>query len=203
MAICIMSLMFWLALRWADEMHTPRGNKWLILISLIVGLSFGVHFMGLLTIPAIGMIYFFKNYKVVTVKNFIIANVISVGVLLFIFKLLLPNALRLFGYLEVFFVNTFGMPFNSGSIIAALLVIGAFYYGLNYTRKKNLPIINTIILCTVFVLIGFSTWLMIPIRAFVVGLLQLRTISGNAFVVRTNVYRYLWRIGRRTTVYRR
>jgi len=165
MAICIMSLMFWLALRWADEMHTPRGNKWLILISLIVGLSFGVHFMGLLTIPAIGMIYFFKNYKVVTVKNFIIANVISVGVLLFIFKLLLPNALRLFGYLEVFFVNTFGMPFNSGSIIAALLVIGAFYYGLNYTRKKNLPIINTIILCTVFVLIGFSTWLMIPIRA--------------------------------------
>ncbi|AXG69469.1 hypothetical protein KORDIASMS9_01691 [Kordia sp. SMS9] len=165
MAICIMSLMFWLALRWADEMHTPRGNKWLILISLIVGLSFGVHFMGLLTIPAIGMIYFFKNYKVVTIKNFIIANVISVGVLLFIFKLLLPNALRLFGYLEVFFVNTFGMPFNSGSIIAAILVIGAFYYGLNYTRKKNLPIINTIILCTVFVLIGFSTWLMIPIRA--------------------------------------
>ncbi|MFK7746793.1 MAG: DUF2723 domain-containing protein, partial [Kordia sp.] len=141
------------------------GNKWLILISLVVGLSFGVHFMGLLTIPAIGMIYFFKNYKVVTVQNFIIANVVSVGVLLFIFKLLLPNSLRLFGYLEVFFVNTFGMPFNSGSIIAALLIIGAFYYGLNYTRKKNLPIINTIILCTVFILIGFSTWLMIPIRA--------------------------------------
>ncbi|MFK7748819.1 MAG: DUF2723 domain-containing protein, partial [Kordia sp.] len=70
MAICIMSVMFWLALRWADEMHTPRGNKWLILISLVVGLSFGVHFMGLLTIPAIGMIYFFKNYKVVTVQNF-------------------------------------------------------------------------------------------------------------------------------------
>ncbi|WP_420571762.1 DUF2723 domain-containing protein [Kordia sp.] len=165
MAICIMSIMFWLALRWADEMHTPRGNKWLILISLVVGLSFGVHFMGLLTIPAIGMIYFFKNYKVVTVQNFILANVISIGVLLFIFKLLLPNTLRLFGYLEVFFVNTFGMPFNSGSIIAALLIVGAFYYGLSMTKKKNLPVINTIILCTLYILIGFSTWLMIPIRA--------------------------------------
>ncbi|MGH1385906.1 protein O-mannosyl-transferase family [Kordia sp.] len=165
MAICIMSVLFWLALRWADEMHTPRGNKWLILISLVVGLSFGVHFMGLLTIPAIGMIYFFKNYKVVTIQNFIVANVVSIGVLLFIFKLLLPNALRLFGYLEVFFVNTFGMPFNSGSIIAALLVIGGFYYGLNYTRKKNLPLLNTILLCTIYILIGFSTWLMIPIRA--------------------------------------
>jgi hypothetical protein len=165
MAICIMSIMFWLALKWADEMHTPRGNKWLILISLVVGLSFGVHFMGLLTIPAIGMIYFFKNYKVITVKNFIIANVISVAVLLFIFKLLLPNVLRLFGYLEVFFVNTFGMPFNSGSIIAALLIVAVFYYGLKYTRKKNFPVINTIILCIAFILIGFSTWLMIPIRA--------------------------------------
>ncbi|MEM6685401.1 MAG: DUF2723 domain-containing protein [Bacteroidota bacterium] len=165
MAICIMSIMFWLALRWADEMHTPRGNKWLILISLVVGLSFGVHFMGLLTIPAIGMIYFFKNYKVITIQNFVLANVISIGVLLFIFKLLLPNVLRLFGYLEVFFVNTFGMPFNSGSIIAALLLIGAFYYGLRMTRKKNLPVINTIILCTLYILIGFSTWLMIPIRA--------------------------------------
>jgi tetratricopeptide (TPR) repeat protein len=137
----------------------------LILISLVVGLSFGVHFMGLLTIPAIGMIYFFKNYKVITIKNFIIANVVSIAVLLFIFKLLLPNVLRLFGYLEVFFVNTFGMPFNTGSIIAALLLIGVFYYGLKYTRKKNLPLINTIILCTVYILIGFSTWLMIPIRA--------------------------------------
>ena len=165
MAICIMSIMFWLALKWADQMHTPRGNKWLILISLVIGLSFGVHFMGLLTIPALGMIYYFKNYKNITVKNFIVANAISIGVLLFIFKLLLPNTLRLFGYLEVFFVNTFGMPFNSGSIITALLIIGGFYYGLNTTRKRNMPVLNTIILCTVYILIGFSTWLMIPIRA--------------------------------------
>ena len=44
-------------------MNTPRGDKWLLMISFVIGLSFGVHFMGLLTIPAIGMIYYFKNYK--------------------------------------------------------------------------------------------------------------------------------------------
>ena len=48
----------------------PRGNKWFILISFVTGLSFGVHFMGLLTIPAIGLIYFFKNYQTVTTKKF-------------------------------------------------------------------------------------------------------------------------------------
>jgi len=66
MATLIMSSMFWLGLRWEQDMNTPRGNKWLILIAFIIGLSFGVHFMGLLTIPAIGLIYYFKNYKEVT-----------------------------------------------------------------------------------------------------------------------------------------
>ncbi len=165
MATFLMSLMFWMGLRWSDEMHEPRGNRWLILISLVIGLSFGVHFMALLTIPAIGMIYYFKNYENITAKSFILANVISVAILLFIFKLLLPNVMRLFGYLEVFFVNSIGMPFNSGTIIAGLLIIAAFYFGLKYTRDRGYIQLNTIVLCVMFVLIGFSTWLMIPIRA--------------------------------------
>ncbi|MFD0861073.1 DUF2723 domain-containing protein [Sungkyunkwania multivorans] len=165
MATFIMALMFWLALRWEQDMHKPRGNRWLILIAFLIGLSFGVHFMGLLTIPAIGMIYFFKNYEKVTVKNFILANVVSVAVLLFIFKLLLPSTLKFFGYLEVFFVNSIGLPFNSGTIIAGIAIIAAFYFLLRYTRKKQYVQLNTITLCVLFVLIGFSSWVMIPIRA--------------------------------------
>ncbi|MBT8325943.1 MAG: DUF2723 domain-containing protein [Winogradskyella sp.] len=165
MATLIMAILFYLGLRWERDMNKPRGNKWLILIAFVIGLSFGVHFMGLLTIPAIGLIYFFKNYKTVTVKNFIIANVASAAVLLFIFKLLLPSTLKLFGYLEVFFVNTFGLPFNSGTIIAGLLVIGLFYFGLNYTRKHKYTNANTLVLCLLFVFIGFSSWMMLPIRA--------------------------------------
>ena len=165
MATMIMALMFYLGLRWEQDMHKPRGNKWLVLISFIVGLSFGVHFMGLLTIPAIGRIYFFKNYKTITVKNFIAANVVVVAILLFIFKLLAPNILRFFSALEIFFVNSIGLPFNSGSIIAGLLIVAAIYYGLNYTRKKQYKHLNTGVLCLTFVILGFSTWLMLPIRA--------------------------------------
>lgn len=165
MATMIMAIMFYLGLRWEQDMDKPRGNKWLILISFIVGLSFGVHFMGLLTIPAIGLIYFFKNYKTVTVKNFIIANVVVVAILLFIFKLLAPNILRYFSALEIFFVNSIGLPFNSGSVIAGLILVAGFYFGIKYTREKGLKHLNTGILCVAFVIIGFSTWLMLPIRA--------------------------------------
>lgn len=165
MATLIMSILFWLGLRWEQDMHKPRGNRWLILISFVIGLSFGVHFMGLLTIPAIGLVYYFKNYKTVTVKNFIIANLVSVAVLLFVFKLLAPNLLRLFSDFEIFFVNSLGLPFNSGSIIAGLLLVAVIYFGLKYTYKKNCIYLNTGILCVSFIIIGFSSWLLLPIRA--------------------------------------
>ncbi|WP_372753658.1 protein O-mannosyl-transferase family [Mariniflexile sp.] len=165
MATLIMAAMFWLGLRWEQDMHKPRGNRWLILISFIIGLSFGVHFMGLLTIPAIGLIYYFKNYKTITIKNFIIANVASVAVLLFIFKLLAPNILKIFSISEIFFVNSIGLPFNSGSIIAGILLVALIYYALTYTYKKGFIHLNTGILCITFVIVGFSTWLMLPIRA--------------------------------------
>ncbi|MBZ9627344.1 DUF2723 domain-containing protein [Psychroflexus sp. CAK57W] len=165
MAACLMAAMFYVGLLWERDMHKPRGNRWLILICLIIGLSFGVHFMGLLTIPAIGFLYYFKNYKTITVKNFVIANLVVIGILLFIFKLLLPYSLTFFAKMEVFFVNSIGLPFNSGTIIAGLIVIAGFYFGLKYTRRKNYIHINTVLLCILFVFIGFSSWIMLPIRA--------------------------------------
>lgn len=165
MATLIMSVLFWLGLRWEQDMDEPRGNRWLILIAFVIGLSFGVHFMGLLTIPAIGLIYYFKNYKTITIQNFIIANIASVAVLLFIFKLLAPNILRIFSAFEVFFVNSIGLPFNSGSIIAGIALVAVIFYALKYTRQKNYTHLNTGVLCLTFVIIGFSTWLLLPIRA--------------------------------------
>lgn len=165
MAMLLIALLLWLGLRWEQEMHEPKGNKWLLLISLVVGLSFGVHFMALLTIPSIGFLYFFKNYKKITITNFILANVIIVAVLLFIFKLLLPYTLAFFGKIEIFMVNNMGLPFNSGTISAILLIVAFFYFGLKYTRANNHPTSNTILLCILFVLIGFSTWIMLPVRA--------------------------------------
>ncbi len=165
MATLILSVLFWMGLRWEQEMNTARGDRWLLMIAFVIGLSFGVHFMGLLTIPAIGMIYYFKNYKTVTVKGFIYANLIATAILLFIFKLLLPLTLAFFGNAEVFFVNSIGLPFNSGTLIAALLFIAFFYFSLKLTSKKKWINLNTGVLSVLFVLIGFSCWIMIPIRA--------------------------------------
>ena len=165
MAALIMSALFYLALRWERDMFSPRGDRWVILIAFVIGLSFGVHFLGLLTIPAMGMLYFFKNYKTVTIKSFIVANAVMVAILLFIFKLLLPMTLKFFSASEIFFVNSVGMPFNSGTIIAGLIFAGLFYFLLRYTRSKNLVKLNTLLLSVLFIFIGFSSWIMLPVRA--------------------------------------
>lgn len=165
MASLLIAVLFWLGLRWEQDMDKPKGNRWLLIIALVIGLSFGVHFMALLTIPSIGFLYYFKHYKTITIKNFIIANIVVVSVLLFIFKLLLPLTMGFFGQSEVFMVNNLGLPFNSGTIFVTVLLIAFFYFGLNYTRTKGYIQLNTLLLSILFILIGFSTWMMLPIRA--------------------------------------
>lgn len=165
MATLFISLLFWLGLRWEQDMDNARGNRWLLIIALVVGLSFGVHFMALLTIPAIGFLYYFHHYKTVTIQGFIIANIVVIAVLLFIFKLLLPLTMGLFGGMEVFMVNSLGLPFDSGTIFVAVLIIAFFWFALKYTRQNGHVQSNTLLLSVLFVLIGFSTWMMLPIRA--------------------------------------
>jgi hypothetical protein len=165
MSSFLMALLFWLGLRWEAEMDKERGNKWLLLISFVVGLSFGVHILSLLVIPSIVFLYIYKKYKITNYKQFILANAVSILVLLFVFKMLFPFTLKYFSALELFFVNSIGLPFNSGSIIAAILLIASFYWGINYTHKKKLVGANTLLLSVLFIMIGFSSWLMLPIRA--------------------------------------
>ena len=166
MSSFLMALLFWLALKWEQNMDKPRGHRWLLLISYIIGLSFGVHILALLVIPAMVFICIYKNHKAeLNPKQFILYNILAILILAFVFKFLFPFTLRFFAISELFFVNNVGLPFNSGSIIAFLVLIAAFYYGLKITQKRKLFWANTIVLCILFVVIGFSSWLMLPIRS--------------------------------------
>ena len=97
MATFFIALLFWLGLRWEQAINTPKGNRWLLLISFVCGLAFGVHLMALLTIPSIILLYLFKTSENITLKKGIIFSVISVLILLVIYGMLIPFVLELFG----------------------------------------------------------------------------------------------------------
>lgn len=165
MASFMMALLLWLGLKWTDNLDEPRGHRWLLLICFVIGLTFGIQFMGFLAIPSIGLLFYFKKYKETTIKNFLLANIIVIAILMLVYKFSLTYVLKLFGWSEVFFINSIGLPFNSGTIIMGLIFIGAFYFALRYTRKNKFYSGNIIVLCLMFLILGFSSWLMLPIRA--------------------------------------
>ena len=164
-AMFLTAILFWLGLKWVENLDSPRGTRWLILMAFVIGLSFGVHFMALLVIPAIGMLYFFKTHEKVTLKSFILANLAVIGILLVIFKLLLPYTMKFFSVFEITFTNTFGTPFHTGTVIAGLIIAGIFYYLLKKAYRTQNRLLEAITLSVMFILIGFSSWIMLPIRA--------------------------------------
>src|SRR5574344_1126644 len=58
------AVVFWAMLKWENQADQPYANRWIILISFLMGLSIGVHLLNLLTIPAMVFLYYFKMYEV-------------------------------------------------------------------------------------------------------------------------------------------
>ena len=159
-------LVFYCAIRWADGFGRPRNNKWLILIALLVGLAPGVHFMGMLGVPAVVMIYYFKTTeKKITAKRFILANLVAAAILVLIFAVIFPFLINSFGAADIFLVNTLGAPFHTGTILWAVLLTGICVCLLWWSRRKGWLAVNMTVLALMFIVIGFSCYLMIPIRS--------------------------------------
>ena len=159
------AIVFWAILKWEREADNPHADRWIILIAYLIGLSIGVHLLNLLAIPAIVFIYYFKKYEKITRKGIIITSGLSIVILGGIQGGIIPMIVKLAAKIELLAVNNLGMPFNSGTIIYAILLIGGIVVGLRYTAKKVQPILNTVILCFTVILIGYSSFLILVIRS--------------------------------------
>ena len=161
------SLVFWAILKWEEQADDPRSLRWLVLICLLVGIAIGVHLLNLLTLPAIVYVVYFRKYPETTVKGFIISGVISLVLLAVILWGIIPGIVNIDSAFDVFFVNSLGLPFNSGTIFFFVMLAALCVWGLWYTsaRKKNKPVINAGILGFVMLLIGYSTFFVLVIRA--------------------------------------
>lgn len=157
------ALTFWAILKWEDRVGEPYANRWLILIAYLIGLSIGVHLLNLLTIPAIGLVYYFKLYKPTirgTLAAFMLSCLIVLGVML-----LIPAIPTVISWFELLFVNTFGAPYNTGTAVGFLALVGSLFFACYYTSKRRYKLINTIALFVTVIAIGFSAFSLNIIRS--------------------------------------
>ena len=164
MSSLLTAITFWAILKWEKVSEEPNHYRWLIFIAYVIGLSIGVHLLNLLAIPAIVYVVYFKKYNF-SGQGFIWAGIIAVVLVGFIQVILVPAVVSLAGKFELFFVNSLGLPFNFGTVFYFVLIIALIVWGLWITTKKNKPVLNTVILSFMFILIGYSSFFMLVIRA--------------------------------------
>ena len=159
------AIVFWAILKWDAIADEPRADRWLLFIAYIMGLSIGIHLLNLLTIPAIALVYYFRKTKKHTSVGVLKALGIGILILAFIQYGIIQYMIKIGAYFDLFFVNTLGMPFNSGVLCFTLMVIAALTLGILYSIKKHKAILNLALLSTTLVIFGYGSFAMIFIRA--------------------------------------
>jgi len=131
------ALVFWLILKWEDNAEKPHSDKWIVLIAYIMGLSIGVHLLNLLCIPAIVLVYYFKNNEKPTWKGSIAALLVSFALIIILMWGIIPGFTKVGGWFELFFVNTLGMPYNTGLFVYLILLVASIAWALFETLSKK------------------------------------------------------------------
>ncbi len=158
------TLVFWCMLKWDAHEDESTQDKWIILIAFLLGLSTGVHLMSLLAVPAMALIYYFKKYKFSWTGSFL-ALVVGFLVLSFVYVGVVSIMINFIATFDMFAVNSMKMPFGTGVIAFSLLAIAGLAFAVFHARKKNIQYLHTAALSVIFILIGFSTYFAVVIRA--------------------------------------
>lgn len=158
-----MSFIVWAMVKWdADE--SPYADHWLVLIAYMTGLSIGVHLLSLLALPAIALIYYYRKYKPSLFGWFgaVAAGFVILGIYM---KFIISYTQAFLAGFDKFFVNSLGLPFNSGVAFFFLLLAAGLAGGIYYSHRANKRELNLALLCLAFSYIGYLSYLMVPIRA--------------------------------------
>ena len=167
MSSLVTALVFWCMTKWYDQADTPYANRWIVLISFLMGLSIGIHLLNLLAIPALVFMFYYKQREDghYSAKEYVKIFAISVVILAVILFGIIPYLPKIAAHFDLFFVNTLGLPFNSGAVFFMTVLLGACFWGLFRTMKQEKVFANTVLLCFTVIVIGFSLFSIVVIRS--------------------------------------
>lgn len=182
------AVVFWLILKWEDNADAPYSDRWIILIAYLVGLSVGVHLLNLLCIPAIVLVWYYKRNPNANLKGSIVALAVSALLVAAVLYGLVPGIVKIGGWFELFFVNTLGLPFNTGLIVYIVIVVTTLIWAIYETvRNANRKRMNIAFLITVGLLgIPFYGHGFISI---LIGIVVLAALALGLFVKVKGTYR--------------
>ena len=131
------AVVFWLMLKWEDHADEPHSDRWLIFIAYLTGLSIGVHLLNLLCLPALVLVYYFRRYPNANARGSLIALAGSFALVAAVLYGIVPGIVKVGGWFELLFVNTLGLPFNTGMIVYMILLVGIVLWSIWETTVQR------------------------------------------------------------------
>ena len=163
------ALVFWAMCKWYEEADEPHANRWIILITFLMGLSIGVHLLNLLTIPAFVFMYYYRKNedKKLSFKKLLGIFMIGVVIEAILVFLFIPYLPKIAAFFDRIFVNGFHLPYNSGAAFFMVALLALCFWGLFKTLKSGKVFANTVLLSLSSLIIGFSLFSIVIIRSSV------------------------------------
>ena len=182
------ALVFWLMLKWENRADNPGSDRYLILIAYVIGVSIAVHLLNLLCIPALGLIYYYRKWSAPDAKGSLIALAVSCVIVGLILYGLVPGFVQVAQWFELMFVNGFGMSYNMGVLIYAIILVCVFIWTIRslYAGSKNASCVG------IWLSIGLSGMPFIG-HSILIGVLVLAALGGF-LMFSNNFSRRFWSI---------
>lgn len=165
MSLFFTATVIWAVAKWYQLGDEPRNDRWLVFAAYMVGLSVGVHLLSLLTFPGLALLYYFKKNKSVSLKGVLTAGAIGVVLLALVQSGVILYLPKIGGNFDLFFNSSIGLPIGTGLFFFILLIVGGIVFGLRRAAKTGNRNLELGVLGFAFILLGFSTYAMIMIRA--------------------------------------
>lgn len=159
LSTCFFAITLYTTLRWS----VTKSDRLLLLIALLIGISSGIHFLNLLVIPALVIIYYFGKYRYSHLGFF--KAVVASLLLLYLILSSITFIPLIAAQFELLFVNDFGLSFNSGLYIFSILILLIIILTIIYSHRKKKPLLNLITICVFLFLSGYSVYTTVIIRA--------------------------------------
>ena len=179
------AIVFWLILKWEDVADQPHSDRWIILIAYLTGLSIGVHLLNLLCLPAIVLVYYYKKVPGANAKGSLLALAGSMVLVAAVLYGIVPGVVKVGGWFELLFVNSLGMPFNTGVIVYVALLAAAIIWGIyeSYNEKSRTRMNLSFLLTIAMLGIPFYGH---GASAVIIGILVLGVLAAYLFASKLN-----------------
>ena len=179
------AIVFWLILKWEDVADQPHSDRWIILIAYLTGLSIGVHLLNLLCLPAIVLVYYYKKVPDANAKGSLLALAGSMVLVAAVLYGIVPGVVKVGGWFELLFVNSLGMPFNTGVIVYVALLAAAIIWGIyeSYNEKSRTRMNLSFLLTIAMLGIPFYGH---GASAVIIGILVLGVLAAYLFASKLN-----------------